>query len=136
VTAMSHQPKGDPRFREVPASVVWTMRFPSGVLASCDCSFNMGEDRRYEVHCQEGSIELDPAYSYYGQDLRSSREAKTTRWELTPVNHFAAEMDHFSQCILENKDPRTPGEDGLADMRIIAAIEESAAAGHAVTLTA
>src|SRR5688572_24390765 len=47
VTAMSQQPNDDPRFREVPASVVWTMRFPSGALANCDCSFNIAECRRY-----------------------------------------------------------------------------------------
>ena len=35
-------------------------------------------------------------------------------------------MDHFSDCVLNGKDPRTPGEEGLADMRVIAAIEEAA----------
>jgi predicted dehydrogenase len=134
VTAMSHQPKDDPRFREVPASVVWTMRFPSGVLANCDCSFNIGESRRYRVHCKEGYIDLDPAFSYRGLELRTNRDMKTVQWQLTPVNHFAAEMDHFSECILQNKAPRTPGEEGLADMRVMAAIGESAAAGRAVKL--
>ncbi|HEX6961817.1 MAG TPA: Gfo/Idh/MocA family oxidoreductase [Lacipirellula sp.] len=43
-------------------------------------------------------------------------------------------MEHFSECILNNKEPRTPGEEGLADMRVMAAIEESAASGKAVKL--
>jgi predicted dehydrogenase len=54
--------------------------------------------------------------------------------QLNPVNHFAAEMDHFSECILQNKDPLTPGEEGLADMRLIAAIEEAARSARAVKL--
>jgi predicted dehydrogenase len=134
VTAMSHQPKDDPRFREVPASTVWTIRFPSGVLAHCDCSFNIGESRRYRVLCKEGSIDLDPAFSYRGLRMRTSRGMEHTEHRLQEVNHFAAEMEHFSQCILEDKDPRTPGEEGLADMRIMAAIEEAAASGKAVKL--
>jgi predicted dehydrogenase len=134
VSAMSHQPKDDPRFREVPASVVWTMRFKSGVLAHCDCGFNVGESRRYRVLCQDGYLDMDPAFSYRGLKLRTRRGQQTTEHELEPANHFAAEMEHFSECVLQNQNPRTPGEEGLADMRVMAAIEESAAAGHAVKL--
>ena len=43
-------------------------------------------------------------------------------------------MDHFSDCVLTGKDPLTPGEEGLADMRVIAAIEEAARTGQAVRL--
>ena len=43
-------------------------------------------------------------------------------------------MEHFSQCILENKTPTTPGEERLADHKVMAAIEESARTGKAVSL--
>jgi predicted dehydrogenase len=136
VTAMSHQPQEDPRFREVPASVVWTMRFPSGVIANCDCSFNAGASSRYRVHGTKGYLELDPAYAYRGLELRTLINRQETEHRLGAVNHFAAEMDHFSQCIIENKQPTTPGEDGLADMRVIAAIEQAAATGKSVKVPA
>ena len=70
---MAHQPADDPRFREVPESVAFTLRFPSGVLAHCDCSFGVGESRCYRVHCTDGFIELDPAFAYRGQRLRVKR---------------------------------------------------------------
>jgi predicted dehydrogenase len=41
-------------------------------------------------------------------------------------------MDHFSDCVLTGKDPRTPGAEGLAEMRVIAAIEEAARTGQTV----
>jgi predicted dehydrogenase len=132
VTAMSYQPKDDPRFREVPSTVAWTMRFPSGVVANCDCSFSSGESRRYRVHGSKGFIELDPAYAYRGLELRTMKKPEESELKLTAVNHFAAEMEHFSQCVLEGKECRTPGEEGLADMRVIAAIEEAARTGKAV----
>ena len=40
-------------------------------------------------------------------------------------SHFVAEADHFAECILENKEPVTTGEEGLRDMRLIAEIYRS-----------
>src|SRR3954453_6711284 len=138
VTAVAHQPKDDPRFREVPESVAFTLRFPSGVLAHCDCNFGTAVSRRYRVHCAEGVIDMDPAFDYRGLRLRVKEtkghggETLDAEMLLPGVNHFAAEMDHFSDCVLTGKDPRTPGEEGLADMRVIAAIEEAARTGQTV----
>ncbi len=77
-----------------------------------------------------GYIDLDQAFSYHGQQLSTSRSGKKSILKVEPVNHFAAEMEHFSECILNDRDPRTPGEEGLADMKIMAAILESAASGR------
>ena len=49
-------------------------------------------------------------------------------------DHFALEMDHFSDCVLNNTEPLTPGEEGLKDLRIMAAIYESARTGKPVKL--
>ena len=48
--------------------------------------------------------------------------------------YFAAEMDHFSDCVLNGRDPRTPGAEGLADVRVIEAIAEAARSGKAVAV--
>jgi predicted dehydrogenase len=132
VTAWSYQPKDIPRFREVPASVGFTLRFPSGAIATCDCSFNAAESRKYRVHCSDGFIDMDPAFSYRNLELRTFDGKRTAEFQLPPKNHFASEMEHFSHCILEDQAPRTPGEEGLADMRVMAAIEKAAETGRAV----
>lgn len=131
VTAIAHQPKDDPRFREVPESVVFTLRYPSGVLAHCDCSFGSGESRRFRVHCEKGFIELDPAFSYHGLKMRVKRTKgelggpEVTELGIEEINQFAAQFDHFSQCVLDGLETRTPAEMGLADMKIMAAIQKS-----------
>ena len=51
-----------------------------------------------------------------------------------PVNHFAAEMDNFAECILQNKVSATPGEEGLADVLVMEAIKEAYETGHAVKI--
>jgi predicted dehydrogenase len=138
VTAVAHQPKDDPRFREVPESVAFTLRYPSGVLAHCDCSFGSAESRRYRVHCANGWIEMDPAFSYRGLRLRTKGgdakkgDAQATEHFIKEVNHFTEEMDHFSDCVLNGTKLRTPGEMGLADMRIAVAIDEAVRTGKAV----
>jgi predicted dehydrogenase len=130
VSAMSYQPADDPRFREVPASVAWTMRFPSGVIASCDCSFNAGESRRFRVQGSKGWLQLDPAFAYRGLQLRTMKGTEESHVHIPQVNHFAAEMEHFSECILDDKRPLPPGEEGLADMRVIEAINRAIDSGR------
>lgn len=131
VFAQAHQPADDPRFREVPESVSCLLKFPSGVLANLDCSFGTHRSDFFRVACADGVIELTPAFSYNGQRLMthqpsgSDEPAVVTEHELKAVNHFASEMDYFSQCIINNQTSRTPGKEGLADMRILAALDES-----------
>lgn len=55
---------------------------------------------------------------------------------LNEKNQFATEIDHFSDCILSNKQPFTPGEEGLQDQKIMEAIYQLACDGRPVKLTA
>ncbi|VTT97747.1 glucose-fructose oxidoreductase : Glucose-fructose oxidoreductase OS=Chondromyces apiculatus DSM 436 GN=CAP_4221 PE=4 SV=1: GFO_IDH_MocA: GFO_IDH_MocA_C [Gemmataceae bacterium] len=132
VTAFAHQPANEPRFREVPQGVSFTLRFPSGVLANCDCNFDAAESRYFRVNGSEGFLEMDRAFAYRGQRLVVGRPGRQEELALDPVNHFAAEMDHFASCVLHGTDPQTPGEEGQADMVAIEAIQEAAANGRAV----
>ena len=44
------------------------------------------------------------------------------------------EIAYFSDCILKNRTPEPSGLEGLADVRIVRALYESARSGTAVTL--
>jgi predicted dehydrogenase len=138
ISAMLVQPKDNPKFREVEQSVVWTMRFPSGVLATCTSTYDFGETKRYRVFCEKGWIDLDPATDYYKHRLTVQQKApegaqyKSVEQEL-PLpegNQFAAQLDHMSECVLQNKTPKTPGEEGLRDVQLIEAIYEAARTGR------
>jgi predicted dehydrogenase len=134
VTAREHQPTDDPRFREVPESVSFTLSFDDGVIAQCECSFGTAENRFYRIVCEKGVIELDNAFGYQGQELWLRRPDRFADQRIKPVNHFAAEMDHFSECVANGTDPLTPGEDGLADMRVVEAIGKAAESGERVQI--
>ena len=125
VSADAFQPKDDPRFAEVYESVSWRMTFPDGVFANCSASFGSETSRFFRVTCDKGYLELENAYGYEGQELFTKQEGKLTKHEFSAANHFAAEMDHFSECVQQNKPNRTPGEEGLKDMLIMDAIFRS-----------
>lgn len=142
VSARIFSTPGDPRFREVEESVVFTLRFPSGVLASCTSSYGYAETKRIQVFGDKAALTLDPATDYYQHRLFLERRQKQGEQEvpvredrsLPEKNQFAAEMDHLSECVLENRAPRTPGEEGLQDVRIIQAIYAAARTGRPVSL--
>lgn len=134
VTAMMYSTPGDVRFKEVEEHVTFQLRFPSGILAHCSSSYGFFHQSHYRVAGTEGRLELDPATWYGGLRMKVERDNGIEDREFPVVDHFAAEMDHMSECVMQNKEPLTPGEEGLRDLRIMAAIYEAAKAGHTVKL--
>lgn len=120
----------DPRFREVEESVTWLMRFPSGALANLSTSYGLHRASRMAVHLDRGSLVLDNAFPYQGQRLRlikAEDKVETDNMiQIAPKDHFATEMDHMADCVLHNQAPRTPGEEGLRDIKLMEAIYRAA----------
>lgn len=139
VFAYQYSTPGNPLFAEVEELISWQMKFPSGVIASSSSDYNVHESRHYRVLCERGWLNMDKAYAYKGQKLQTARaEGKMEKQEeigLAETNQFAAEMDHFSDCIINNKRPFTPGEEGLQDHLLMEAIYESAREGKPVKIT-
>jgi len=134
VNAVMHSTPNDPRFVEVEENIMFQLRFPSGVLANCSSSYGGGINR-HRVVKPRGAAELEPASSYTGLRMRVWRGGVIEERVLPQRNHFAFEMDHFADCILNDTAPLTPGDEGLKDMRIITAIYEAARTGRTVTLS-
>ena len=72
---------------------------------------------------------MAPAYNYDGNRAFRS-DGKPLRYD--EIDVFAAEMDDFAQCIMSGKPSKVRGEEGLADMKIIAALYEAARTGTTV----
>jgi predicted dehydrogenase len=130
--------KTDPvKFKEVDESIVWQAKFPSGVIAYCSASYNSGVFGRYTAKADKGWFELYPAFNYSGHHGQRS-DGKEIRYpEVDAVGQyyqFAAEMDNFAQCIMNNQPTKVPGEEGLRDIKIMMAIYESVRTGKTVSL--
>jgi predicted dehydrogenase len=138
ITAQLTQPKDDPRFREVEDICAFTLRFPSGIIANCVSSYSLHESRYLRMMAQEAWVELDAAFAYEGLTMRIGRQVGKThsveQRRFSEHNQFAREMDHFAECIRANKEPHTPGEEGLQDQRLMEAIYQAASGGSPVKL--
>ncbi|MEO6723673.1 MAG: Gfo/Idh/MocA family oxidoreductase [Blastocatellia bacterium] len=126
---------GDERFTEVKEMAGAVLRFPEDRLASFTCSFGAADVSAYEVVGTEGTLRMDPAYEYAG-DLRYTIKIKDKERERTFPKHdqFGPELLYFSNCVLNNEEPEPSGREGLADVRIIQAIYESAETRRPVKL--
>ncbi|HET7103149.1 MAG TPA: Gfo/Idh/MocA family oxidoreductase [Terracidiphilus sp.] len=114
----------DGRFDQVEENDSWTMKFPSGILASCNTTYGGSMGGYFKVYGSKGWIAADPAFNYDGNRLMA-QYGDTRLDEPNPSKdpyQFAAQADHFSNCILNNLEPKTPGEEGLRDMRYMAQI--------------
>ncbi len=134
INAMEYTTPGDPRFADgVEETINFQLRFPSGLLANCVSSYGVGLNR-FRVHAEKGSFELEPALSYTDLRMRVIRGNTVELRSLPERNHFAAEMDHLAECVKSDSEPRTPGEEGLKDLRAMMAIYEAARTGKTVAM--
>jgi predicted dehydrogenase len=121
----------DGRFNEVEENLSWTMKFPSGIVTSCNTTYGASMPGFYRVHGAKGMIHAEPAFAYQGLRLTAKIQGEP---DIDEPNHqkdpsqFTLEADHFAQCVTENKEPKTNGEEGLRDMKIMVDIYRSCAA--------
>jgi predicted dehydrogenase len=129
-------PADDPRFREVEDLAAFQLRFPSGAMANLASSYSSAPLKRIQAFGAKGSLILDPGTEYEGNRLTLKTQKGRQEMQVKETNQFAAEMDHFSQALMQNRDPKTPGEEGLQDVRILQAVYQSAREGRPVPLDA
>ena len=61
----------DGRFKEVEENVSWSMKFPSGAVASCSTTYGANMSSYFRVMGSKGELIVEPAFSYDGQRLRA-----------------------------------------------------------------
>jgi glucose-fructose oxidoreductase len=127
VFAFSGSRPGDDRFKEVPEMTSVLMRFPEDRLAEFTCSFGAADRSEYEVVGTKGVLKMDPAYEMTG-DLKCeiTVDGRTQKNTYKKRDQFGPELVYFSNCVLRNQQPEPSGQEGLADVRIIQAILQSA----------
>ncbi|GGD97831.1 glucose-fructose oxidoreductase [Aureimonas endophytica] len=138
IYATQYAPPNDPRFAEVEETIAFTLRFPSNFIANCFASYGARDDKHQRLNFERASLDMPNAYSYEGQRLTvtARQEDDTSQNELVIPrrNQFAAEMDHMADCVLADRRPRTPGEEGVQDHVLMEAIYRAAASGMPVRL--
>ena len=127
---------GDLRFRQCEEMTSAILRFPGRErLATFTCSFGAADVSSYRVVGTEGNFVMDPAYEYAEELVQRVTINGRTRERTFPKrDQFAPELISFSECILSGAAPEPSGWEGLADVRVIRALYQSADTGQPVSL--
>jgi len=111
--------------------------FGDGKFAHFDFSFERARRCEYEIIGTQGGIKCHvvwqlpgdvPVISWWTEDGRQCEE------RLPVANHFRLEVEHFSDCVLNGKEPALSLDDARDNCRTIVAALQSAAEGRVVQL--
>lgn len=114
-----------------------TLRFPGDRVAQYTLSYNAGDLDTFQLVGSKGTITSDSCYGFAPEPPRNyslTTSNGTRRHEATSVDQFAGETRYFIDCVRAGIRPEPDGAEGLADVRIFAAIEESLRLGREVIL--
>lgn len=126
---------GEPRFSEVEEMASVMMRFSDERLATFVTSFGAADTAIYQVVGTKGDLRVDQAYEI-AEPMRQELmiKGKKTVKQFAKRDQFAPELMYFSDCVRTGKPPEPSGQEGLADVRVIEALYESASRGQPVHL--
>jgi glucose-fructose oxidoreductase len=120
---------------DVDEGAVGLIRFPDERLAQFHTSFGEEPSAELTIFGEDGLIRLPEAYEPAGEttlEILKHGERRELRFE--PADAFAATIDHFSDCLLHDRQPEPSGVEGLEDVRMVEAIYRSSRDGRPVTL--
>ena len=111
-------------------TVAVTLKFEAHRLASFLLTYNGGDVDEFRIVGAKGDLFSKPAYQVgvaIKHQLTVNKSESSESFKKT--DHFGGELKYFSQCILEDRQPEPDGEEGMLDVRVLAAIEQSLLTG-------
>ncbi|MCC2977367.1 Gfo/Idh/MocA family oxidoreductase [Sphingomonas sp. PL-96] len=120
-------------------TVAVTLRFPKERVAQFTVSYATASAENFTLVGTEATIHASPCFMFgpkVGISYTETTEAGSKTHSFDPVEQFGNETQYFSDCILNDREPEANGEEGLMDMRVLAAVEKSLESGEAVVLPA
>jgi predicted dehydrogenase len=112
------------------------LRFRGDRFAQITVSDGAASVDSYRVVGAKGDLRLEPAYAYDETLVHhlTLADGKTRARSYPRRDQFAPELLYFSRCVVDDLEPEPDGREGLADVRVVRAILESAQTGSAVKL--
>ena len=125
-------------------TAIVNLKFQKGVIGIVDNCFSIPDassKNRLEIYGTKGSILAEgtigqapggEVHAYLEKEEKGyeAQQARVTSTEekitLTPINTYQAEIEDFSSCIEEDREPAFSGEEGLWNQKVVLACYKSA----------
>jgi len=111
-------------------NIVVNLRLSDGTIGVVDgtCPCHYGYDARMEILCENGvafvgSIEQRGVTTVTVKGRVTGQTVKS--WRNLFKEAYVAEMEHFVECVLEDRKPRVTGLDGLRAVEVVVAAHQS-----------
>ena len=111
-------------------TVCVTLKFPANRVATMAMSYNAQDIDDFRVVGSLGELFSQPAFQVAKQMKHIVTIGEDKSEESFPkTDHFGGELQYFSNCVLNDHWPEADGEEGLLDVRVIAAVEQALESG-------
>jgi len=109
-----------------------TLRFSDDVLATFQCGLNTRRREAYEISGTEAYLKVADAFLPGSEDViieefRENDEPVDHR--IPGVDEYQCMVEHFGDCVLNDREPRYSAREAALNMRVIEALYASARAG-------
>ncbi|AEH36190.1 Gfo/Idh/MocA family protein [Halopiger xanaduensis] len=112
----------------------------AGILEYHDASariasgFDTQDVQRYRIEAANGWIEVEGAFNPSSDtyELEYEIDGRHAVETFDPVDQYRLEIEHFADCAENDRQPRTDGNEAIANMAVIDALYESAETDRAV----
>jgi len=120
----------DSRGAGVDTDLMGLLEYDDGAMAHVDGSFDAPETQRYRVEAENGWVAADPAFNVPADEpatLTYEIDGREGHERFAPTDQYARQVEAFADCVDRGVEPRTGGDEAVANMRVIDALYESAA---------
>lgn len=125
----------DARFGSSESAVAATLRFGQESLGTFYCGFDSAASHAVRMVGTLGELTLDNPYDLdRARTLAASGNGAREARRFEVGDPFAAELQYFSDCVLENRAPEPSGNEALKDVRVIEALRASIDLGRPIAL--
>ncbi len=116
----------------VDARMVGTLRFADGLFAPFDSALTMERREVYEVAGTDAWLQVPDAFLPGEADVsffEHRRGGDVVEHQVPGADEYRLMVEHFADCVLNDREPRYGADEAAASMRVIEALYESARRG-------
>ena len=106
-----------------------SLRFENGLLAHFDCALTMERTEVYHLMGAEGHLRVQNAFLPGTDDAvieRFDLQNNLTSLTIPGADEYQLMVEHFADCVLNDRPLRYTAEEAALNMRVIEALYESA----------
>ena len=119
----------------VDEQMVGTLRFGDGVLAQFDCALTMERRESYQVAGTDAYLTVPAAFLPGTDDVvieENRGGGETAEHSVAGDDEYRLMVEHFADCVLNDRPLRYTAEEAARNMRVIGALYESVRMGGEV----